>query len=121
MSVIAEGLEAPYYVASSATGATGSGLAGEGGAEAATEVVGRMIRLAVRAQGFLGLETANRDDGAATMQSYWSSLESLDRWKLACDRMLAESCGLTSWYHAFGLTVTKIDRHPLFKWIRRTA
>lgn len=117
MSVIAEGLEAPYYIASFITGAAGSSPTGERDAE----VVGRMIRLAVRAQGFLGLETANRDDGAATMQSYWSSLEALDRWKLACDRMLAETCGLASWYHAFGLTVSKIDRHPLFKWIRRAA
>lgn len=114
MNAIAEGLEAPYYTAAFATtpGPTG---------ERDSEAVGRMIRLAVRAEGFLGLETANRDDGASTMQSYWSSLETLDRWKLACDRMLAESCNLTSWYHAFGLTVTKIERHPLFKWIRRAA
>ena len=117
MSVIAEGLEAPYYIASFITGAAGSSPTGERHAE----VVGRMIRLAVRAEGFLGLETTNRDDGTTAMQSYWGSLEALDRWKLACDRMLAETCDLKSWYHAFGLTVTKIDRHPLFKWIRRAA
>ncbi len=112
MSVIAEGLEAPYYIAAFSTGATSAHE---------SDAVGRMIRLAVRAEGFLGLETTNRDDGTTAMQSYWGNLEALDRWKLACDRMLAETCDLKSWYHAFGLTVTKIDRHPLFKWIRRAA
>ena len=118
MSVIAEGLEAPYYIASFSTGANSGGTPES---DASADAVGRMIRLAVRAEGFLGLETTNRDDGTVAMQSYWNTLESLDRWKLACDRMLAETCDLKSWYHAFGLTVSKIDRHPLFKWIRRAA
>ena len=111
-SVIADGLEAPYYIAAFSTAS---------GNDAEADAVGRMIRLAVRAQGFLGLETVNRDDGSVAMESYWGTLEALDRWKLACDRVLAETADLKSWYHAFGLTVTKIDRHPLFKWIRRAA
>ena len=114
MTTIAEKLEAPYYVAAFATN---RGIHLDRDAEA----VGRMIRLATRAEGFLGLETANRDDGTAVMRSYWQTAEALDRWKLACDRSLAETFGLQSWYHAFGLTVSKIERHPLFKWIRRAA
>ncbi len=114
MSIIAEGLEAPYYVAAFATNRGPN-------ADRDTEAVGRMIRLATRAEGFLGLETANRDDGTTVMRSYWETAEALDRWKLACDRSLEESCGLQSWYHAFGLAVSKVERHPLFKWIRRAA
>ena len=114
MTTIAEKLEAPYYVAAFATN---RGIHLDRDAEA----VGRMIRLATRAEGFLGLETANRDDGTAVLRSYWQTAEALDRWKLACDRSLAETFGLQSWYHAFGLTVSKIERHPLFKWIRRAA
>ena len=114
MSIIAEGLEAPYYIAAFATNSGPN-------SDRDTEAVGRMIRLATRAEGFLGLETTNRDDGTTVMRSYWDKAEALDRWKLACDRALAEACGLPSWYHAFGLTVSKIERHPLFKWIRRAA
>ena len=114
MSTIAEGLEAPYYIAAFATNRGPN-------TERDAEAVGRMIRLATRAEGFLGLETANRDDGTAVMSSYWQTAEALDHWKLACDRSLAESFGLQSWYHAFGLSVGKIERHPLFKWIRRAA
>ncbi|MBM3565979.1 MAG: hypothetical protein FJX42_07695 [Alphaproteobacteria bacterium] len=113
-SAIAEGLEAPYYIAQFATQPGPS-------QDRDADAIGRMIRLAVRAEGFLGLETVNRDDGTAAMQSYWSNLETLDRWKLACDRMLAESCDIKSWYHTFDLKVTRIERHPLFKWIRRAA
>lgn len=114
MSIIAERLEAPYYVAAFATN-RGTNI------DRDMEAVGRMIRLATRAEGFLGLETTNRDDGTTVMRSYWQTAETLDRWKLACDRSLKESFGLQSWYHTFGLAVSKIDRHPLFKWIRRAA
>jgi heme-degrading monooxygenase HmoA len=114
MNVIAEGLEAPYYVAAFATN-RGPNM------DRDAEAIGRMIRLATRTEGFLGLETANRDDGTTVMRSYWETAEALDRWKLACDGALAESCGLQSWYHAFGLSVRKVERHPLFKWIRRAA
>jgi heme-degrading monooxygenase HmoA len=114
MSIIAEKLDAPYYVAAFATN-RGAHINRD------MDAVSRMIRLATRAEGFLGLETANRDDGTTVMRSYWQSAETLDRWKLACDRSLAESFGLQSWYHTFGLAVSKIERHPLFKWIRRAA
>lgn len=114
MSTIAEGLEAPYYVA---TFSIGPGVFAARDADAAS----RLILSAMQAGGFLGLETSQDDDGGSTTVSYWQSPEAIDRWKLTCDRELLGSHGLKAWYNAFNLSVGKVDRHPLFKWIKRAA
>jgi heme-degrading monooxygenase HmoA len=113
MTSLAETLEAPYYTA---TFTTGPGLFAQRDADAAS----RLMVLATRAPGFLGLESAARAEGTATV-SYWETLEAIEMWKTMCDQALSKTHGLKSWYLNFGLAVAKIDRHPLFKWIKRAA
>jgi heme-degrading monooxygenase HmoA len=113
MTSLAETLEAPYYTA---TFATGSGLFAQRDADAA----GRLIVLATRAPGFLGLESAARAEGTATV-SYWETLDAVEAWKARCDQALSKTHGLKSWYLSFGLSIARIERHPLFKWIKRAA
>lgn len=114
MSTIAEGLEAPYYVASFSIG---PGVFAARDADAAS----RLILSAMHTAGFLGLETTQDDDGGSTTISYWQAPEAIERWKSVCDRDLLASHGLKAWFNAFGLSVGKVDRHPLFKWIKRAA
>jgi len=114
MANLADTLEAPYYVA---TFATGPGLF----AERDTDAASHLVLGATRTPGFLGLESSAHHDGTTTTVSYWETVEAIERWKATCDDRLKRSHGLKSWYLTFALGVTKIDRHPLFKWIKRAA
>lgn len=114
MTSLADTLEAPYYIA---TFATGPGLFAARDADAASH----LVLEATRTPGFLGLESSARADGTTATVSYWQTVEAVERWKATCDARLKQSHGLKSWYLTFGLSISKVDRHPLFKWIKRAA
>lgn len=114
MTNLADTLEAPYYIA---TFATGPGLFADRDADAASH----LVLEATRTPGFLGLESSARADGTTATVSYWQTVAAIDRWKATCDDRLKKSHGLKSWYLTFALSVSKVDRHPLFKWIKRAA
>lgn len=114
MPSIAETLEAPYFWASFVTG---PGLFAARDADAA----GRLVILATRAPGFLGLETETDADGRGVTRTFWRDPVAIDAWKTGADQVLRETHGLKSWYLAFGLEIGKVERHKLFKWIKRAA
>ncbi len=114
MPSIVDTLEAPYFWASFSTG---PGLFEDRDADAA----GKLTILATRAPGFLGLETDTAPDGRCVTRTYWDAAESIDTWKTTADKILRETHGLKSWYHAFALEIGKVERHKLFKWIKRAA
>lgn len=114
MPSIVDTLEAPYFWASFSTG---PGLFEDRDADAA----GKLTILATRAPGFLGLETDTAPDGRCVTRTYWDTATSIDSWKTAADKILRETHGLKSWYLAFALEIGKVERHKLFKWIKRAA
>jgi heme-degrading monooxygenase HmoA len=68
----------------------------------------RMLALAARQPGFLGVESAR--DGVGITVSYWTDLESIRHWKLNAEHQVAQQLGRESWYAAFKTRIAKVER-----------
>ncbi len=78
-----------------------------GGYEAAAA---RMVELAGRQPGFLGVESARGADGFGITVSYWSSPEAIAAWRDNTEHRAARQKGHEVWYKSFRLTVAKVER-----------
>ncbi|MFT4266128.1 MAG: antibiotic biosynthesis monooxygenase [Xenophilus sp.] len=70
----------------------------------------RMVELAARQPGFLGVESARGADGFGITVSYWASEEAIAAWRRHAEHTLAREQGRTHWYEAFQLRVARIER-----------
>jgi heme-degrading monooxygenase HmoA len=108
MSVLSTTPEPPYHAvifASTTTDDSG------GYAEAAA----RMIELAARQPGFLGVDSA-RSDGVGITVSYWTSEEAIRAWKEEAEHAAARDTGRARWYDAYELRVARVER--VYGWQR---
>ncbi|WP_438446336.1 antibiotic biosynthesis monooxygenase family protein [Gorillibacterium sp. sgz5001074] len=74
----------------------------------------RMVELASRQKGFLGVESA-RDEQLGITVSYWDSLESIRAWKENAAHRTAQDRGKAEWYKSFALRVCKVERDDFFE------
>ncbi|MBE5101640.1 antibiotic biosynthesis monooxygenase family protein [Priestia aryabhattai] len=74
----------------------------------------KMVELASKQKGFLGVESARNKDLGITV-SYWDSLESIKLWKENSAHSVAQHKGKTEWYKNFPLRVRKVERHSFFE------
>lgn len=72
------------------------------------EMATRMVELASKQPGFLGIESARQDLGITV--SYWSDLESIKQWKLNEEHQSAQKLGRSDWYSAFKVRISKVER-----------
>jgi heme-degrading monooxygenase HmoA len=79
------------------------------------EVSERMVELAARQPGFLGIESARGEDGLGITVSYWSSLEALHAWGRAVEHREAQRLGRLRWYEAFRLRICRVEREQVFQ------
>lgn len=68
----------------------------------------KMVELASKQSGFLGVESAREDVGITV--SYWSDLESIKNWKEKMEHREAREKGRSLWYSAFKLRIAKVER-----------
>lgn len=68
----------------------------------------RMVELAARQPGFLGIESAREALGITV--SYWSSLEAIRAWKVDAEHLLAQQQGRNRWYRAYHVRIALIER-----------
>ena len=68
----------------------------------------RMLELAHRQPGFLGVETV--DAGLGITISYWQDEESIRGWKEEAEHLLAQERGRSEWYQRFELRVAWVER-----------
>ena len=68
----------------------------------------RMIDLAAKQSGFLGIESAREDIGITV--SYWSDLESIKNWKVNQEHQEAQRLGHRKWYSSFKVRISKVER-----------
>ncbi|HWP19469.1 MAG TPA: antibiotic biosynthesis monooxygenase, partial [Burkholderiaceae bacterium] len=101
MLPIAQTPEPPYYavVFTSHPGADQDGYA---------ETAHRMVALASRQPGFLGIEAAGSDPQIVV--SYWRDAEAIRAWKAHAEHQLAQRLGRERWYGAFRVRVCKVER-----------
>lgn len=101
MTGLADILAPPYYavIFSSLQGDDRRGYAG---------TARRMMELAARQPGFLGVETAHDEIGITV--SYWRDLESIEAWRRHAEHAVARRSGRERWYRAYRLRVARVER-----------
>src|SRR3954463_843096 len=72
------------------------------------ETARRMLDLAARQPGFLGVDDAHEAIGITV--SYWADEAAISAWKREADHAFAQYEGRTRWYEAFELRVAKVER-----------
>lgn len=100
--------EPPYYAAIFTTQRT----PGDDGYGA---MAARMVELAARQPGFLGVESARDAEGFGITVSYWASEEAIAAWKRDVEHLAAQCAGRERWYERFWLRVARVERskeHP---------
>jgi heme-degrading monooxygenase HmoA len=68
----------------------------------------KMVGLASKQEGFLGMETARA--GLGITVSYWSDLDSIKKWRDNIDHSVARSKGRSDWYKCFKARIAKVER-----------
>ncbi|WP_019142331.1 antibiotic biosynthesis monooxygenase family protein [Noviherbaspirillum massiliense] len=101
MSEIARTPKPPYY----AVIFTSLRTEGDKGYE---DMANRMVELATKQPGFLGMESAR--DGIGITVSYWADLESIRNWKAHAEHREAQKLGRETWYSAFKTRICKVER-----------
>lgn len=93
--------EPPYY----AVIFTSLRTEGDHGYAAAAD---RMIELAGKQAGFLGVEHAREELGITV--SYWKDLESIKNWKMHAEHSQARDRGRSEWYKSFKVRIARVER-----------
>ncbi|MCW8845191.1 MAG: antibiotic biosynthesis monooxygenase [Gammaproteobacteria bacterium] len=77
--------------------------------QAYQETAARMLILAARQPGFLGVDSA-RSDGVGITVSYWESEDAIHAWKLQVEHSEAQRRGRESWYSQYSLRIARVER-----------
>lgn len=72
------------------------------------EMANRMLELAAKQDGFLGVESASEEIGITV--SYWRDLDSIKNWKENTEHATAREKGKTHWYETFKVRIAKVER-----------
>ena len=70
----------------------------------------RMVELASRQPGFLGVESVRDANGLGITVSYWTSLEAIAAWKAHAEHRVAQAAGRKKWYSHFETRVARVER-----------
>lgn len=93
--------EPPYY----AVIFTSARTEGDHGYAAMSD---RMMELAEKQPGFLGVEHARESLGITV--SYWRDPESIKNWKHNTEHSMARQKGRERWYRSFKVRIAKVER-----------
>lgn len=72
------------------------------------EMARKMVDMASRQPGFLGVESAREEVGITV--SYWTDLESIKAWKSNIEHREAQALGRKQWYSTFKTRICKVER-----------
>jgi heme-degrading monooxygenase HmoA len=70
----------------------------------------RMVELAARQPGYIGVESTRDEAGLGITVSYWADEAALKNWKQVTEHLLAQKLGKTRWYKHYTLRVAKVER-----------
>ncbi|WDS35611.1 antibiotic biosynthesis monooxygenase [Pseudoxanthomonas sp.] len=82
----------------------------DGDAAAYDEAATRMVELARKQPGFLGVESARGADGFGITVSYWTSEAAIAAWRAHAEHAAVRATGRTVWYTHFELRVARVER-----------
>lgn len=70
----------------------------------------RMVELAARQPGFIGVESVRGSDGFGITVSYWKSTESISAWKADVEHCAVQEMGKRAWYEHYEIRVAMVER-----------
>ncbi|NVJ93248.1 MAG: antibiotic biosynthesis monooxygenase [Methylocystaceae bacterium] len=76
----------------------------------------RMVELAQKEEGYLGIESVRDDSGKGITVSYWQSLDSIQQWKNNVEHIQARKQGKDKWYNDYQLQIAKVEHG--YRWIK---
>ena len=68
----------------------------------------KMVLLATKQPGFLGIESARNVIGLTV--SYWDSLQAIKNWKAHIEHTVVREKGRSEWYAKFKVRISKVER-----------
>jgi heme-degrading monooxygenase HmoA len=68
----------------------------------------RMLELAKEQDGYLGIESAKQEIGITV--SYWKDLESIRKWKMNAEHLMAQEKGRKEWYQNYKTRICLVER-----------
>ena len=68
----------------------------------------RMVLLAQRQPGFLGVESVRGDDGIGITVSYWVDREAIANWRLHAEHLAAQALGRQEFYDWYRIRVAEV-------------
>lgn len=74
----------------------------------------KMVELATRQPGFLGIESVRGADGFGITVSYWQSEEAIANWRSNAEHRAVQKKGLEQWYAEGFVRVAKVERARRF-------
>ena len=101
MASIAQTPEPPYF----AVIFTSQRTEGDRGYGAIAE---RMVELAAKQPGFLGVESVRGADGFGITVSYWRSMEDIANWRDHSEHLAAQDGGKRVWYSNFQVRICEV-------------
>ena len=100
MTLISETPTPPYY----AVIFTSLRTDGDNGYGATAD---RMIELAAKQDGFIGIESAREELGITV--SYWQNIDAIKAWKSNLEHLDAQRQGHEKWYSSFRVRISKVE------------
>ena len=70
----------------------------------------RMIELAGKQPGFLGVESTRGEDGFGITVSYWESEAAIAAWRAHAEHVAVRAQGRRGWYEHFEVRVARVER-----------
>ncbi len=76
-------------------------------------IANQMVELAKLQEGFLGIESARNEVGITV--SYWKDLESIKKWKVQADHLVAQKMGREHFYEKYKTRICLVERDYIFE------
>ncbi|MFK7757624.1 MAG: antibiotic biosynthesis monooxygenase [Flavobacteriales bacterium] len=73
-----------------------------------SQMANKMVELAAKQNGFLGVESARNEVGITV--SYWKDLASIKNWKENAEHTLARNKGREQWYQSYMTRIALVER-----------
>lgn len=103
MNLLAQTPKPPYYAV------IFTSVRRQADEQAYQDTAQRMLTLAARQPGFLGVDGAH-SDGVGITVSYWESEEAIRAWKLQAEHAEAQRRGREDWYAGYSLRIARVER-----------
>ncbi|SPF76363.1 hypothetical protein ALP8811_01367 [Aliiroseovarius pelagivivens] len=74
------------------------------------QMADKMVELAQKQDGFIGVESTRDAFGVGITVSYWRDEAAIAAWKADMEHLMAQKLGRTRWYAQYHLRVAKVER-----------